>query len=59
MKYLKLFENFEQPEGTGESTFWEIEKDNEVIRITIDDVYNYLDNVVEIEPSQMENTLVL
>lgn len=58
MKYLKLFENFEQPEGTGEETFWEIEKNNEVIRITLDDVYNYLDNVIEIEPSQIKDLLI-
>lgn len=29
MKYLKLFENFEQPEGTGKETFWEVENDGE------------------------------
>jgi hypothetical protein len=58
MKYLKLFESFEQPEGTGKKTFWEIEKDNEVIRITLDDVYNYLDNVVEIDPNEVKHLLI-
>ena len=58
MKYLKLFESFEQPEGTGKKTFWEIEKDNEVIRITLDDVYNYLDNVVEIDPNEIKDLLI-
>lgn len=58
MKYLKLFENFEQPEGTGEKTFWEIEKDNKVIRITLDDVYDYLDNVVEIDPNEVKHLLI-
>jgi hypothetical protein len=58
MKYLKLFENFEQPEGTGKETFWETERDGETIRLTLDDVLDYLDNVVEMDPKEVEHLLI-
>jgi hypothetical protein len=44
MKHLKLFENFEQPEGTGKETFGESEINDETIRVTLDDILDYLDN---------------
>ena len=58
MKYLKLFENFEQPEGTGKETFWETENDGETIRLTLDDVLDYLDNGVEMDPKEVEHLLI-
>ena len=58
MKYLKLFENFEQPEGTGKETFWEAERDGETIRLTLDDVLDYLDNGVEMDPKEVEHLLI-
>jgi hypothetical protein len=30
-RYIKKFENFEQPEGTGTGTFWETEVDGETV----------------------------
>jgi len=58
MKYIKLFENFEQPEGTGKETFWEAESDGETIRLTLDDVLDYLDNGVEMDPKEVEHLLI-
>ena len=58
MKYLKLFENFEQPEGTGKESSWEREVDGKVIKITLNDVLNYLDNGVEIDPHEIEHLLI-
>jgi hypothetical protein len=58
MKYLKLFENFEQPEGTGKETFWEVENDGKTIRLTLDDVLDYLDNGVEMDPKEVEHLLI-
>lgn len=58
MKYLKLFENFDQPEGTGRETFWEVENDGETIRLTLDDVLDYLDNGVEMDPKEVEHLLI-
>jgi hypothetical protein len=58
MKYLKLFENFEQPDGTGLDTFWETEVDGETIRVTIKDVMNYLDEVIEINPNEVKHLLI-
>lgn len=58
MKYLKLFENFEQPEGTGKESFWEAEVDGETIRLTLDDVLDYLDNGQEMDPNQIEHLLI-
>jgi len=58
MKYLKLFENFEQPEGTGKQTFWEAERDGETIRLTLDDVLDYLDNGFEMDPKEVEHLLI-
>jgi len=58
MKYLKLFENFEQPEGTGKETFWEAERDGETIRLTLDDVLDYLDNGFEMDPKEVEHLLI-
>lgn len=58
MKWLKLFEEFEQPEGTGKETFWEVEIDGETIRLTLDDVLDYLDNGFEMNPHQIEHLLI-
>jgi hypothetical protein len=58
MKYLKLFESFEQPEGIGGETFWESEIDGETIRITLNDVLNYLDNSFEIDPNEIKHLLI-
>jgi hypothetical protein len=58
MKYLKLFENFEQPDGTGLETFWETEVDGETLRVTIKDVMNYLHTDVEIEPNELKHLLI-
>jgi hypothetical protein len=58
MKYLKLFENFEQPEGTGKDTAWEVEVDGETVKVTLADVMNYLDDLVEIEPEELKHLLI-
>lgn len=58
MKYLKLFENFEKPEGTGKDTAWEVEVDGKVVKVTLADVMNYLDDVVEIDPNEIEHLLI-
>jgi len=58
MKYLKLFENFQQPEGTGEDTYWETEVDNKSVRVTLRDVLNYLDNIIELNPEEIEHLLI-
>ena len=58
MKYLKLFENFEQPEGTGEETYWEVEIKNKPVRVTLTDILNYLDNIIELNPEDIEHLLI-
>lgn len=58
MKYIKLFENFEQPDGTGLDTFWEAEVDGEIVRVTIKDVMNYLDEGIEIDPKDIKHLLI-
>lgn len=58
MKWLKLFEEFQQPEGTGKDTFWEVEIDGEIIRLTLDDVLDYLDNGFEMDPKEIEHLLI-
>lgn len=58
MKYLKTFESFEQPEGTGDQSFWEAEVDGEKIRITLNDVLEYIDGGVEIDPNDIKNLLI-
>ena len=58
MKYIKLFENFEQPEGTGAESSWEVEVDGKPIKITLSDVMDYLDNVTEIDPNEVKDLLI-
>lgn len=58
MKYLKLFENFEQPDGTGLDTFWETKVDGETVRVTIKDVMDYIDNGVEIDTNELKHLLI-
>jgi hypothetical protein len=58
MKYIKTFESFEQPEGTGTGTFWETEIDGEIIRITFDDVMKYLEEGIEIDPNEVKHLLI-
>ena len=58
MKYLKTFESFEQPEGTGKDTAWEVEIDDKVVKVTLTDVMDYLDNVVEIDPNEIKHLLI-
>lgn len=58
MKYLKLFESWKQPDGTGKETFWEKEVDGEIVRITLDDILSYLDNGVELDPKEVEHLLI-
>ena len=58
MKYLKLFENFEQLEGTGEQTYWEAEIKNKPVRVTLTDILNYLDNIIELNPENIEHLLI-
>jgi len=58
MKYLKLFENFKQPEGTGDETYWEVEIKNKPVRVTLTDVLNYLDNIIELNPEDIEHLLI-
>lgn len=58
MKYIKKFESFEQPEGTGLDTFWEAEVDGEIVRVTIKDVMNYLDEAIEIDPNDVKHLLI-
>jgi hypothetical protein len=58
MKYLKLFESFEQPEGTGEQSFWEVEIDGEKIRITLNDILEYIDSGAEINPNDIKHLLI-
>jgi hypothetical protein len=58
MKYIKLFEDFEQPEGTGLDTFWETEVDGKTIRITFDDVMKHLDSGFDIDPNDVKHLLI-
>lgn len=58
MKYIKEFESFEQPENTGLDTFWEAEVDGEIVRVTIKDVMNYLDERIEIDPNDVKHLLI-
>ncbi len=58
MKYIKKYESFEQPEGTGRESFWEREIDGKVVRITLDDIISYLDNGIEIDPKEIEHLLI-
>ena len=58
MRYIKTFESFEQPEGTGTGTFWETEIDGETIRITFDDVMSQLDKGIEIDPNDIKHLLI-
>jgi ribosomal protein L25 (general stress protein Ctc) len=58
MKYLKTFESFEQPEGTGTETFWEIEIDGKTIRITFDDVIKHLESGIEVDPNDIKHLLI-
>ena len=58
MKRIKLFEDFEQPKGTGKDSFWEGEKNGEVVRIKLDDVLKYLDDGQEMDPYELEHLLI-
>lgn len=58
MKYIKTFESFEQPEGTGLDTFWETEVDGETVRVTIKDIMKYLDEGIEIDPNDVKHLLI-
>lgn len=58
MRYVKTFENFEQPEGTGADSFWEVKRDDKTIRITLNDIKDYLDNYIEIDPKEVKNLLI-
>jgi hypothetical protein len=58
MKYLKKYESFKQPDGTGKETYWEKEVDGELIRVTFNDVISYLDNGIEIDPKELEHLLI-
>ena len=59
MKYIKLFENFEQPEGTGTGSFWEAEIDGKIVRITFDDIVKHLDkDEVELDPNKIKHLLI-
>lgn len=58
MKYIKKFESFIQPPGTGKETFWEVESDGEKIRITLDDIIDLLDNGFEIDPNSIKHLLI-
>ena len=58
MKHLKLFEDFEQPKGTGKESFWEAEIDDETIRLTLDDILDYLDNGIEMDPNEIKHLLI-
>lgn len=58
MKYLKTYENYQQPEGTGKDSFWEKEVDGEIQRIELSDVIDYLDNGQEIDPETIKHLLI-
>lgn len=58
MKYIKKFESFTQPPGTGKETFWEVESDGQTIRITLDDIIDLLDNGFEIDPNSIKHLLI-
>jgi hypothetical protein len=58
MKYIKTFESFEQPEGTGTGTFWETEIDGETVRITFDDVIKHLESGIEVDPNEIKHLLI-
>jgi len=58
MRFLKTYESFQQPEGTGKDSFWEKEVDGEIQRINLNDVLDYLDNGVEIEPEAIKHLLI-
>jgi len=58
MKYIKTFESFEQPDGTGLDTFWETEVDGETVRVTIRDIMKYLDEGIEIDPNDVKHLLI-
>lgn len=58
MKYIKTFESFEQPEGTGVETFWETEIDGDTVRITFDDVIEQINESIEIDPNDIKQLLI-
>lgn len=58
MKHIKLFESWEQPEGTGKDSSWEKEIDGELVKITLQDVTDYLDNVIMIKPDEIKHLLI-
>ena len=58
MKYLKYYESFEQPEGTGAESSWEVEIDGKPIKITLSEVINHIDDVIEIDPNQIKDLLI-
>jgi hypothetical protein len=58
MKYIKTFESFEQPDGTGTGTFWETEIDGETVRITFDDVIKHLEKGIEVDPIDIKHLLI-
>lgn len=58
MKYLKKYESFDQPEGTGKDSYWGKEIDGELQIITLTDILNYLDEVKEIDPNEIKHLLI-
>lgn len=59
MKYLKRFEKFEQPQGTGEESFWEVEISGKVVRITMYDVMKQVGNeIIEVSPESIKHLLI-
>lgn len=58
MRYLKTFENFKQPEGTGAETFWETEIDGDTVRITLGDVMKQVNKDIDIDPNDIKHLLI-
>ena len=58
MRYLKTYENFEQPEGTGTESFWEVEIDGNPVKVTLTELIDYIDGVVEIDPNEIKDLLI-
>jgi hypothetical protein len=58
MRYLKTYENFEQPEGTGTESSWEVEIDGNPVKVTLTELIDYIDGVVEIDPNEIKELLI-
>ena len=58
MKYIRTYESFKQPQGTGSESSWEKEVDGDIIKFTLDDINDYLDSGQEMDPNELSHLLI-